>query len=1331
MIQKGRLLHAGGGALKNVGKCVLDLQIDSFKVSKEVMVADIKDDVLLGMDILKGANGKPADIMLSQEKIILNGNTIKCTHYSDTKLRKVTAADHYILPGHTEQVIDAYVERYELDDKRANADMIIEPSEKFHDKHPVLVASSVININTAPTVKVRLINPFPYDVSIKQDTVVAQAEFIASTPVVLCKHENGDPSMFSSIRRIQIDRQTQSNVRQVVSSKNHSQNNTTHHTETIPDHLKELYSDSIIGKSHKQRKALEETLIEYQDVFSKHDNDLGFTHLAEHTIDTDNARPIKQPFRRVPLAYEQAEKEAIDKMLEQDVIRPSSSPWASPLVLVKKKDGSVRPCVDYRLLNKVTKVDAFPIPKVDDCIDSISGAKLFSTLDLTSGYFQIPLKEEDIPKSAFTSKYGLYEFKSLPFGMVNSGATFERVMELALKGLQWQTCIIYIDDCIVFGQTFDDHMIRLKEVLDRFRQANLKLKPKKCELIKTEVTFLGHRVTEHGIKPDPSNVSKVLAWKTPENVTEVKQFLGLCGYYRKYVKNFSSKAQPLYDLTKNDSTLKWNDKCEVAFNTLKGALTNPDFIALPTHDGEFILDCDACNTGIGAVLSQVQDGHERVVAYGSRSLSKAEKNFCVTDKELLAIRFFIEYYRHYLLGRQFTVRSDHRALHWLFSMKNPNNRIARWIEYLSGYTFSIEYRKGSKHGNADSLSRCPNPQDCSCSNFDPEELKCGPCNKCKKRAIDMEAKFKQNIHISRCTFESQNTHTHFSVEMIITVIMKILMLFMLLLGETVMHGASALHSIKYSILYIWTLIDIYMICQAKRSMGLISAMSWTWKNVKLKQWSQQVKVRIKRFFTDFRTAITEYDSLGKMCRSVTTRSKTDFLESYLPWSSGYSIKDLQDMQMADKDIGQVINWFKVGSRPTGDILKVAGLATRHYVQCWDALVIKNGLLMRKFTKKDNSGSFEQLVVPRELQRDVLHQMHNSLMSGHLGCKKTREKLLQRYYWYGVREDVYLWIEQCDNCGSNKAPSKSPKMTHGSMQVGSILDRFSTDLLGPLPETPRRNRFILTVTDHFSHWVEIIPIPDQSAETTARVILNEVIARFGCPLSIHSDQGSNYESKIFAELCEMLEIRKTRTSPRNPKCNGQTERFNKTLTRMIRAYLTDCQTDWDLNLGCLAAAYRATPNDTTKLTPNLIMLGREVRLPAEIVFGSTTHSADTVTSYGQYVQNIKQKMQKAHEICRENLHKCAIRQKCRSDSDKQFHTYKTGDIVWYLNIRRKEAICTKLQTPYTGPFLIQKKLSEHNYVIQLSKSKTDVRVVHYDKLKPYKGTSTPKWIKGNE
>jgi hypothetical protein len=297
-----------------------------------------------------------------------------------------------------------------------------------------------------------------------------------------------------------------------------------------------------------------------------------------------------------------------------------------------------------------------------------------------------------------------------------------------------------------------------------------------------------------------------------------------------------------------------------------------------------------------------------------------------------------------------------------------------------------------------------------------------------------------------------------------------------------------------------------------------------------------------------------------------------------------------------------------------------------------------------------------------------------------------------------------------------------------MLVGGTLDRLSTDILGPFPETPRGNKYVLVVTDHFTKWVEIFAIPDQTAVTCAEKILNEVIGRFGCPLDLHSDQGRNYESQIFVELCRLLEIRKTRTSPGNPRCNGQAERFNRTLLRMIKAFLRGQQREWDRNLGCLAAAYRATPQDSTGMTPNLLMLGREVRLPAEVMFGSgTTHVGEEITSYGQYVDQLRDTMQKAHEVTRKNLNRAAVRQKETYDARLSFHKYTPGCLVWYQTDIGQLSITPKLRKPYEGPYLVIRNLGDLDYMIQMDASGKR-KVVHHNRLKPYEGTRELKWAK---
>ena len=508
----------------------------------------------------------------------------------------------------------------------------------------------------------------------------------------------------------------------------------------IPVHLEELYDRSSQGRSSEEKAAIANLLLRFRDILSEHDNDLGLTTLVEHVIDTGDAKPVKLPPRRTPLAFAGEDRAALEKLQSQGTTRPSNSPRAALLVFVRKRDGSVRPCVDFRQLNDRTKKDAFPIPRTQDCLDALEGSVFFSTLDITSAYNQIPIRDEDIPKTAFVTKYGLYEFITMPFGLCNAPATFQRLMEIALGGLQWSTCLIYLDDVIVFSKTFREHLSRLEQVLEIIHSAGLKLKPRKCHLFESEVTFLGHVLSQDGLRPNPDNIQKLMDWPVPGNVTEVRGFLGLRNYYRRFVRNYSQIAQPLIDLTRKGKSFTWSLDCQKAFDTIKNILSSAEVMAFPADEGEYILDTDASDKSLGAVLSQVQGGVERVVPFGSRSLNKAERNYCVTDRELLAVKVFVEHFRQYLLGKRFRVRTDHQALRWLFSLKEPKARIARWIEILSAFDFEIEYRPGQKHGNADALSRCPQPQQCHCSSETPD-LKCGPCSKCVKRSDVMQSSF--------------------------------------------------------------------------------------------------------------------------------------------------------------------------------------------------------------------------------------------------------------------------------------------------------------------------------------------------------------------------------------------------------------------------------------------------------------------------------------------------------------------------------------------------------------------------------------------------------------
>ena len=475
----------------------------------------------------------------------------------------------------------------------------------------------------------------------------------------------------------------------------------------LPEHVKSLYERSITALEPHQHPSVYRLLCEYAHLFSKGPEDLGRTDIVKHRIDTGNAPPIRQTPRRLPLAKREEASQAIRDMREQGVIEPSTSPWASPIVLVRKKDGSTRFCVDYRKLNNVTHKDSYPLPRIDDTLESLSGAKWFSTLDLKSVYWQVELDGQDKEKTAFTTGNGLWQFRVMPFGLCNAPATFERLMEQVLAGLPLHVCLVYLDDILVPGKTFEEELANLRKVFERLKEAKLKLSPKKCTLFQQEVTYLGHVVSEAGVAMDPEKVKVVQTWPIPKTIKEVRSFLGLCSYYRRFIPAFADIAHPLHQYSQLGKSFAWTSDAEQAFQHLKNALTKAPILGYPLSDGEFLLDTDASNTGIGAVLSQLQNGQERVVAYYSRALTRPERQYCVTRRELLAVVNAVQHFHPYLYSRHFTVRSDHAALRWLLNFRHPEGQIARWLQRLQEYDFRIEHRAGLKHGNADALSRRP------------------------------------------------------------------------------------------------------------------------------------------------------------------------------------------------------------------------------------------------------------------------------------------------------------------------------------------------------------------------------------------------------------------------------------------------------------------------------------------------------------------------------------------------------------------------------------------------------------------------------------------------
>ena len=451
----------------------------------------------------------------------------------------------------------------------------------------------------------------------------------------------------------------------------------------------------------------------YSSVFSQGSGDLGKTHLVQHYIDTGDAPPVKQRPRRIPLNLRDQVEHQKQQMLDDGIIEECDSPWCSPIVMVKRGDGSFRFCVDLRQVNGLTQSMAYPLPRVDDALDSLCGAQFFSTLDMASGYWQVELTDESKAKTAFSTGKGQQQFKVLPFGLKNSGPTFQKLMELVLAGMDAKTCLVYVDDIILFNKTEEEHLKTVAEVLQKISQANLKLKPSKCHFGCKEVVFLGHRVSAEGILPDPGNVEKVRKWPEPETGADLGSFIGLCGYYQRFIPKFAEETRLLREAASaaGKGTLRWTATLSSAFARLKELLTTAPVLGMPTFEGTFRLETDASDAAVGAVLSEVTQTGSRVVAYASSVLSKAQRKWATYDKELWAILWSIRKFRQYIAGASFLVVTDHKPLTNLPQSvqveRDATGRRGRWALELSSYEFTVMHRKGSDHANADAMSRIP------------------------------------------------------------------------------------------------------------------------------------------------------------------------------------------------------------------------------------------------------------------------------------------------------------------------------------------------------------------------------------------------------------------------------------------------------------------------------------------------------------------------------------------------------------------------------------------------------------------------------------------------
>ena len=1005
VIFKGSLMLKGAGKDNSITarytECVT-VKVGKTDTKWKIIVAKINDQVILGLDFLKHLD---AVIDLTDLSITIRGekhfiNEVKSEN-SSFKICRITLEETLIVPPNSTVRLPV-----RLAEEFKN-EVAIQPSKSLNG----LIMPNILT-KADSRVPIILNNLTDKSISLKKNRFIGTAMEICG----VIDEERCDYEDRASVRSVNtVERE----LRDLRNEWDEMYSN-------FPVQLKPLLDSSKENLDLSENLRLASLLLDFKDTFSKHDLDIGHYTKVKHRIDTGNSAPVRERMRRTPLGLEEEEEKHLKDLLNRGVIQPSSSEWSAAPVLVRKKDGKIRYCIDYRKLNSITRKDAFPIPRIETCIDTLRGSKFMSCLDMASGYYQAEIHEDDRHKTAFITKYGLFEHIRLSFGLCNSPAFFQRMIELILTGLTWKICLAYIDDVIVLGEDFEDHLVNLRTVLERFRENNLKLKPQKCKFFQKEVIFLGKLVNEKGIAVNPSSREVILNWPVPLTKKAVESFLGFTNYHREHIKRFATLAEPLYALTKKKVIFQWEKQHQIAFESLQQALVNSVTLAYPDPKEKFILDTDASHTTIGAELLQVIGGKEYVICYASRVLAPAQRKYCTTRKELLAIVVFTRQFRNYLLGQQFIIRTDHNSLTWLLRFKMIEGQLARWLEELSQYDMVIQHRAGKLHTNADGLSRRPDDLDsCNCyyAGADIKLLPCGGCSYCT-RAQKVWSSFEDDVD--------------------------------------------------------------YVVPLSVRSV------------------SEQEEDLDE----------TNLDSLVN-CN----------------WISESEITNMGAEQRKDQELNRLIVWLEDKKEPEEHELYLCSPSIKHLWNCKHQLVLKDGILCYKWLDPVHSRLL--LVVPRSLRHKILENCHDTKLSGHFGQAKTIERLKQNYIWYGLREDARNYVKSCHTCNVNKKANVKPKGPLGQFHAGIPMEKLHMDILGPLHESSSANKYVLVLVDQFTKWMEMFPLPNQNTITVAKTLLDGFISRLGCPVQIHTDQGKNFDGHLFHDICRLLQIVKTRTTPCRP------------------------------------------------------------------------------------------------------------------------------------------------------------------------------------------------------
>lgn len=931
----------------------------------------------------------------------------------------------------------------------------------------------------------------------------------------------------------------------------------------------------------KERQALQGLIAKYSDIFHLPGDKLNTCNVYEQQIKTkvDCSAVYVKPYR-VPFSQKAEIQKQIQEMLDNDIIEPASSEWSSPILMVPKKTKAGEPqkwrlVVDYRKLNLQLIDDKFPLPNITDIFDSLAGAIYFTHLDLAQGYYQVGLDPESRRVTGFSTPSGQYQMKRLPMGLKISPSAFSRVMSIAMAGLSFSKCFIYLDDLIVFGRNMQQHNDNLNDIFIRLRKTNLKLNGSKCQFMKRELNYLGHKIVDGGILPDEDKVKAILEHPTPKTGDEVKRFVAFVNYYRKHIDKFSYLTIPLNRLTKKGVIFHWTEECDIAFHKIKKVLSSAPLLEFPNFSSNniFRITTDASGYALGAILA---NGNGKPVAYASRTLNKGERNYATIEKELLAIVWAVQHFRPYVFGRYFEVYTDHKPLEGLFKMKCPNSRLTKFRLSLEEYNFDVVFIKGIDNAGADCLSR-----------IKFENIKNNSINAVTRSMAKTPAAHPVEV------LKREGTIIHF--------------------GKNIKKKNLPLiadychHDFEHNTIFVRQNHELDL---ASTLFSLINF----FRNNKIKEI----------------TVTSDYDCTPLMDAFV--RRVKEFSEI----NKVYVLK---------------------GVEPVTDLRK------------------------------------------RTVVMNDYHLLHTG---GHAGITKMIKNIKKRYTWPGLDKSVTDFVNKCQSCQKSKIVKHVKSDLTETTMADQAFEKIYLDLVGPLPRDNSPYVYILTIQCELTKHVETALLTDKNSETVAKAFVDSFILRYGSPRCIATDQGKEFVSKLFRDVCEILEINHRTATPYHPESIGALENTHKHLHNFLRIKVNERKSDWSDWVKYWTFAFNNSHHQSTGFTPHELVYGRICNIP------TNEGRYLTCKNYGDYPNELKQRLELAIRSAKANLQaaKFGIRKQFKGSN---FDPYKIGSRVLLRNRARKN----KLSNNYDNPGIII-QIDMPNVVVKLEDGSE--RTIHVNNTK---------------